>query len=151
MKAGADYLSAIRNLGLDPVYLGWGWEMASERWLLVLVTSIIDAGGPLALHSLLIQAYNAEATPKEISPFIVRVFSPDFLTAEALSPLNDRNLAMKTEKGETIPLSNVEFDVLGIHLERINSYMATGQPISKYGAKREAWQRFKRQVDRLAA
>ncbi len=42
-----------------------------------MVTSIVDAGGPLALNKLLFKAYNAKATPKEISPFIVRVYSPE--------------------------------------------------------------------------
>ena len=75
LKAGADYLKGLRELGLNPNFLGWGWEIAAERWILVLVTSIIDAGGPLALNKRPFHAYNAEATPREISPFIVRVFS----------------------------------------------------------------------------
>jgi hypothetical protein len=41
----------------------------------VLVTSIVDAGGPLALNRLLFHAYNGKATPRQISPFIVRIIS----------------------------------------------------------------------------
>ena len=55
------------------MFLGWGCEIPSKQWLLVMVTSIVDVGGPLALNKLLLKAYNAKATPKEISPFIVRV------------------------------------------------------------------------------
>jgi hypothetical protein len=61
LNAGVNYLSALKRLGMVPDYLGWGWEKSSERWLLVLVTSIIDAGGPLALNELLFRAYNAFA------------------------------------------------------------------------------------------
>jgi hypothetical protein len=68
-------MDALVSLGLVPAFLGWGWETLEKQWLLVLVTSIIDAGGLLALNRLLFRAYNAEATPKEISPFIIRVFS----------------------------------------------------------------------------
>src|SRR5215475_7475296 len=77
LTAGQDYLDALVSLGLVPHFLGWGWERETKEWLLVLVTSIVDAGGPLALNRLLFRAYNAKATPKEISPFIVRVYSPE--------------------------------------------------------------------------
>ena len=73
LKAGQEYQDALVSLGLVPDYLGWAWDFAAEQWQLALVTSIVDAGGPLALNRLLFKAYNAKATPKEISPFIVRI------------------------------------------------------------------------------
>jgi hypothetical protein len=64
LTAGQEYLDALRSLGLTPNYLGWGWDIAAEQWLLVLVTPIVDAGGPLALNKLSIprlqcQSYTA--------------------------------------------------------------------------------------------
>jgi hypothetical protein len=64
LMAGQDYLDALLSLGLIPAFLGWGWELSTGQWMLVLVTSIVDAGGPLALNKLLFRAYNAKATPK---------------------------------------------------------------------------------------
>lgn len=153
MTAGSDYLASIRQLGLDPVYLGWGWEREASRWVLVLVTSIIDAGGPLALNELLMRAYNAEATPKEISPFIVRVFSPEIMPVDQLVLLQMPQLRINAVNNDLrdIAIANAQFTHLGIDFERINSYKATGQPIPKYSAQQEAWRRFKRKVDRLAA
>jgi hypothetical protein len=155
LNAGADYLAAIRKLGLDPVYLGWGWERETSRWVLAMVTSIVDAGGPLALNELLFQAYNAEATPKEISPFIIRVLSPEMMPLSQFHLLSTPDLRIATVNGaprpEIPPIGNVRMTVFGIDLEMRNSYSASGKPIAKYGAKREAWQRFKRQVEKLAA
>ena len=73
LKAGQEYQDALVSLGLVPDYLGWAWDFAAEQWQLALVTSIVDAGGPLALNRLFFKAYNAKATPKEISPFIVNI------------------------------------------------------------------------------
>ena len=56
LSAGAAYLDALGGLGLDPEFLGWGWELAARRWVLVLVTSIIDTGGPVAFNRLLFRA-----------------------------------------------------------------------------------------------
>src|SRR5262245_48069179 len=85
LTAGQDYMDALVGLGLVPAFLGWGWDPLASQWLLVLVTCIVDAGGPLALNKLLFRAYNAKATPKEISPFIVRVFSPEIIPGGARS------------------------------------------------------------------
>lgn len=153
LTAGADYLAAMRRLGLDPIFLGWGWDREDARWILVMITSILDAGGPLALNDLLFKAYNAEATPKAISPFIVRVFSPEILPRSHFGLLNDPYVRINSVNGEErdIAIRNAQTTILGIDFERINTYPATGKPIEKYTAQRDAWQRFKRQVDRLAA
>ena len=66
MSAGQEYFDALVQLGLIPAFLGWGWNRAAQEWLLVLVTSILEAGGPLKLNQLLFKAYNAKATPKQI-------------------------------------------------------------------------------------
>lgn len=90
LKAGEEYLAALRRLHLEPDGLLWAREnevRTSEDpdgktetnnlgdWHLVLVTSTIDVAGPLAMNALLFKAYNLSATPQEISPFIVDVMS----------------------------------------------------------------------------
>lgn len=153
LTAGGDYLKALRKLGLNPNFLGWGWEIAGERWILVLVTSIIDAGGPLALNKLLFHAYNAEATPKEISPFIVRVFS-SAIVQDDFYLLGEKGLTVNTVNGkkrDPIKIENVQRTFLGIELEQINSYQNLPNKKLKYHERRQAWQKFKNNVERLAA
>jgi hypothetical protein len=153
LKAGAGYLESLRALGLNPNFLGWGWDIAAERWILVLVTSIIDAGGPLALNRLLFRAYNAEATPKDISPFIVRVFS-SAIVQDDFYILGEKELTVKTVNGkkrEPIKVENVQRTFLGIELEQINSYQNLPNRKLKYHERRQAWQKFKSNVERLAA
>lgn len=153
LKAGADYLGALRELGLNPNFLGWGWEIATEQWLLVLVTSIIDAGGPLALNELLFKAYKAEATPKELSPFLVRVFSPE-IVPDDFYMLGEKQLRIDSVNGqrrELGPIQNLQRSFLGIDLEMVNSYQNLPIKRLKYHDRRAAWDRFRKNVERVAA
>lgn len=153
LKAGEDYLNALRKLGLNPNFLGWGWEVEIEQWQLVLVTSIIDAGGPLALNELLFKAYNSEATPKELSPFLVRVFSPEIVPNDFYM-LGEKQLRIDTvngQKRELGPIQNLQRSFLGIDLEMINSYQNLPIRRLKYHERRDAWNRFRANVERLAA
>lgn len=79
LKAGREYLSALRRLGFNPDALLWagvgGTKDESVMELLV-VTSWADNIGPKAIYDLLFEAYDASATPKEIDPFVVSLFSP---------------------------------------------------------------------------
>ncbi|WP_162561287.1 hypothetical protein [Methylobacterium terrae] len=68
LKAGAEYLSALRGLGLDPEGLLWAHDRTVQDFVLVLVTAQFDAVGPLELYRLLTHAYNAAATPQAVSP-----------------------------------------------------------------------------------
>jgi len=142
MKAGADYLAALKKLGLHPTFLGWGREVNTEQWVLVMVTSIIDAaGGPLALNTLLFKAYNAEATPRAISPFIVRVYSPDAFASDLL-------------RSRPTSIANLTLTFHGIMYQMINTYAlpSKGKRLKpNYHAKLNEWQKFKRNVERLAA
>jgi hypothetical protein len=159
LRAGADYLVALKKLGLKPLFLGWGREIKSSQWLLVMVTSIIDAGGPLALNNLLLRAYNAEATPKAISPFIVRVYSPDAVRSEFLTlAVKGKGLRILQRDNKTpvegISFSNLQFEFHGVAYEMINAYaLAESEKVWKpnYHANLGEWQRFKRNVERLAA
>jgi hypothetical protein len=173
LTAGQDYLDALVSLGLVPAYLGWGWEPTVRQWSLVLVTSIVDAGGPLALNRLLFRAYNAKATPKEISPFIVRIFSPEIIggpgaqfwvlgsknaVVKGVPPgvTNPSEWAMKNPKSlTTAEISNFQLTLMGLQLEMINSYQTLPGAVNKafagYHARHKDWQRFKTRVERLAA
>ena len=155
LKAGEDYLAALRRLGLRPLFLGWGLEMTSKQWLLVMVTSIIDAGGPLALNRLLFKAYNAEATPREISPFIVRVYSPE-VAPDTLYTLGGKSLKFvkPSELSDTVSISNMTFTFHDVQYEMINAYAIPHQkkPTKpNYHAVRAEWDRFRRNVEKLAA
>lgn len=162
LTAGKDYLDALVSLGLNPHFLGWGWEHSSKQWLLVLVTYIVEAGGPLALNQLLFRAYNAKATPKEISPFIVRVFSPEIIPSDfwplglgAGAKINRVRRADGTEDNnwQPVPVGNIQKTFLGVDLELVNSYgPLPAQPLHpKFMDRRKEWARFKRNVERLAA
>jgi hypothetical protein len=166
MKAGQEYLDALVQLGLIPAFLGWGWDIAEREWMLVLVTSIIDAGGPLALNRLLFRAYNAKATPKQISPFIVRVFSPEIIPEGPKSQfwlLGEKNFTVKGVPGkvknpaalEPQLVTNVQQTFMGLELEMMNAYQTLPRAVDRaydgYHARREAWDRFRRKVERLAA
>lgn len=161
LTAGKDYLDALVSLGLTPHFLGWGWERATEQWLLVLVTSIVDAGGPLALNRLLFRAYNAKATPKEISPFIVRIFSPEIIPSNMWYLGGGRNQAIRRVRHadgredkdwKPVPIENFQRTFWGIDLELVNSYQSL--PRSKrqrFMDRRKEWNRFRGAVERLAA
>ncbi len=163
LRAGQDYLDALVSLGLIPAFLGWGREIATAEWVLVLVTSILEAGGPLGLNRLLFRAYNAKATPREISPFIVRVFSPEIIPGGARSQfwlLGEHNFTVqgvpgKASNTEPHRVTNVQQTFMGIEFEMINSYQtlpgAVDRALASYHERHRQWQRFKSNVERLAA
>lgn len=76
LNTGADYLSALQKLGLDPEGLLWAYDRTLKEFVLVLVTGQFDFVGPTAIYETLTKAYNLAATPEAISPFIVRLHSP---------------------------------------------------------------------------
>ena len=159
LKAGQEYQDAL-VLCLVPDYLGWAWDFAAEQWQLALVTSIVDAGGPLALNRLLFKAYNAKATPKEISPFIVRIFSPDIMPRE-FWPLAYKNVFIShtsdrpdrpNKLDEPIEIQNMHMTFLGLEFEMNNGYQ-TLRPMlvkQKYIDRRRSWERFRNNVEKLA-
>jgi len=167
LTAGQEYLDALVALGLTPAFLGWGWDRAEKQWFLVLVTSIVDAGGPLALNRLLFRAYNAKATPKQISPFLVRVFSPEVIPGGVQSQfwiLRQKDLTVSTIPSEIGPgtalqtiadVKNFRYTFMGLELEMVNSYQTLPGALKKaragYHERQREWQRFRRQVEALAA
>jgi hypothetical protein len=152
MKSGQDYLSAIKKLGLHPIFFGWGREISTQQWLLGMVTSIIDAGGPLELNRLLFKAYNAEVTPKEVSPFIIRVYSPE-IAPQTFRTLAGKNLTVLDENlRDKISVTDMIFTFLDVEYQMINAYkIRVGNFNQKQDSKIIAWKRFKNNVEKLAA
>lgn len=153
LTAGEQYRQAMKNLGLVPSFLGWGWDTDGKNWVLVMVTSIVDAGGPLELNKLLFDAYNANATPREISPFMVRVFSPEIVPAQVLR-LGESDVFADLKTGGALTHfltrgSNRHETFLGIELEAANCY--PNPPASEHRDGRKEWARFRRNVERVAA
>ena len=97
--AGAEYFAAIRQLGLEPDALFWAWDATIEKMVLVLVTRQFDRVGPLELSRRLFAAYNATATPKEISPFVIRLHSPQQAIIQSLSKLFPINFKLQVKDG----------------------------------------------------
>ncbi|MCF6112011.1 hypothetical protein [Mesorhizobium muleiense] len=108
LKAGEDYLEALRSLGLDPEGLLWCIEDGSEEHVLVLITGFLDQVGPLELSRYLFKAYNASATPREISPFIIRFQSP--------SHPSSKDIAFRWSSRDEI---YVRMDKTGSHIEQV--------------------------------
>lgn len=159
LKAGKEYLTALQSLGLYPDVLGWGTDLATGEWQLVMLTSIVEVGGPLALNRLLFQAYNMGATPKEISPFIVRVFGDRTIYAPELRRLlefekgdktftaHDRYTGNVKARGEARSMTKT---LGGIRIESDNLYVAQSRRKGHEQRTRE-WLKFKRNVEKLAA
>lgn len=79
-KAGQEYATALKDLGMKPQAVCWihSWldESTTEKRLAV-VTSMVDRVPPKEVYDLLFRAYDLAATPREIDPFIVELFSPE--------------------------------------------------------------------------
>ena len=76
LEAGRAYLDAVERLGLRPLGLLWAFDRVIDHFALVLIAEEYEQAGPLELSRVLFKAYNAEATPRAIDPFIVRLHSP---------------------------------------------------------------------------
>lgn len=83
LRAGREYLDALRSLKFEPDILCWvvendgmdsGFGNLHNR--LAIVTSLADRVGPTKIYDLLFEAYTLAVTPKEIDPFQVSVYSP---------------------------------------------------------------------------
>jgi hypothetical protein len=161
--AGRDYLAALRHLRLEPEALFWAYDKSMGQLVLVLVTSLFDFAGPLALTRLLFDAYNAAATPKAIDPFILRLHSPKHaLYREAQRHLGSRfdranlkgaALDRATISGEHVPTVAISFRAGD--LEIFGTWVYKSTPLSSTGVKTvelgPRWRRFEHAVHKLAA
>jgi hypothetical protein len=48
-QAGADYLRALKSLGLHPDALFWAFDKLENRFVLILANQMVDFKGPLAV------------------------------------------------------------------------------------------------------
>lgn len=86
LRAGLEYTQSISSLGLDPDLSCWVYLPDEDRAELAIVTTMIDRIGPTKIYNLLFRAYDLSATPHEINPFDVGLYSP--LTALGIDLLN---------------------------------------------------------------
>jgi hypothetical protein len=161
-EAGRDYLAALRHLRLEPEALFWAYDKSMGQLVLVLVTSLFDFAGPLALTKLLFDAYNAAATPKEIDPFILRLHSPKHTLYRAAqahigtrvdsADLKGAALDRATISGEFKPSAVASFGAGD--LESFGTWVYKSTPSPK-GVKAvelgPRWKRFEHAVHALAA
>jgi hypothetical protein len=159
--AGRDYLAALRHLRLEPEALFWAYDKSMGQLVLVLVTSLFDFAGPLALNKLLFDAYNAAATPKAIDPFILRLHSPKHTLYRAAqihiatrvdsAGLKGAALDRATISGEFMPTAVASFGVGD--LESFGTWVYKSTPSSRVKAVElgSRWRRFEHAVHKLAA
>lgn len=149
LKAGADYCAALNRLGFSLDSLLWAFDELSGEFALVLITQHVDHAGPLALFELLVKAYNSSATPKEISPFDVRVFSPAQPIVDELRNACRQDRDMGEASGEDVPYRISSG-------ERILTFRPTWlyylHPVELEPTDRTRdWDRFRSKVEKLAA
>lgn len=84
MIAAREFTDSLSTIGFDMDAVFWGYDEEDERYVLIVVTDVFDAKGPLEIYQQIFKAYNASLTPKEIDPFSVRVLSKNQTTAKDL-------------------------------------------------------------------
>jgi hypothetical protein len=159
--AGRAYLAALRDLRLEPEALFWAYDKSMGQLVLVLVTSLFDFAGPLALTKLLFDAYNAAATPEAIDPFILRLHSPKHTLYRAAqahigtrvdsADLKGAALDRATISGEFKPSAVASFGAGD--LESFGTWVYKSTPSSRVKAVElgPRWRRFEHAVHALAA
>jgi hypothetical protein len=153
IEAGTAYLEALRNLRFEPDGLLWARDKTIDQFVLLLVTRHFDYAGPLEIFRLLTRAYNLSATPKEISPFIIRLHSPDqaiirnMLIIDAHMPSGERSMTM-TASGAIVDIKYINIWVYKwpptVHTKKKG-------PKQSAVARTREFRRFKESVERLAA
>ncbi len=160
--AGAEYLDALRRLKLEPEALFWAYDWALEQHVLVVVTSLFDFAGPLALTRLLFDAYNAAATPREIDPFILRLHSPKHALYRAAQLHIGNRFDMADLKGPALDRATVAGEVMprvvasfrAGDLESFGTWVYKSTPVPPKAQIPDAerrWRRFESAVHALAA
>lgn len=154
LTAGREYLTALRKLGFDPDVMAWagageadpGHEGAG-RFELLLVTTWADNIGPKAVYDLLFEAYDASATPKEIDPFIVTLFSPQTRVAADLLG------AIRTARSPRLPPGGQPIMILGMldYFTTTDWIIVGREPRSTRFEDARRFGAFQRNVQKLAA
>ncbi|MCK1404914.1 hypothetical protein [Bradyrhizobium sp. 76] len=141
-KAGAEFLSAMQKLGLDPECLFWAFDFEVGHHVLLMATSAYELAGPLAISRTIFKAYNASATPKDIDPFVLRFHSlhHNFIRATAVTREHD----------VVDPLNRTYFGSRDMKWHPDWFYKFA---IKKPGAAvvEQRWKRYEKKIERLAA
>lgn len=160
LNAGAEYLDALRKLGLNPDGLLWGFDVRHQSWVLVLITSFFDYAGPLELSKLLFRAYELAGTPKDIDPFIVRLHSPKQRIIRDLDHMLQTRIKVRDidveagrwgevyEAGEKAKITWVAEGDISVPLHAIYRFSTKGKGSVDVSRR---WKFFTKQVDALAA
>ncbi len=153
-EAGSEYLAALRTLGLRPDALFWSFDKVESRFVMMLVTEMVDFKGPLAVADLLFQAYNASATPKEIDPFVVRLHSPEHVLIRQFEPFRDPRVRITspTNPHGFVPdtrITGVTFGGVEFRTEWVYCFQLPTKRKSVDLSRR--WRQFAHNVERLAA
>ena len=107
------------------------------------------------LNRLLFRAYNANATPQAISPFIVRVFSPEIVPPHLLTmPVGETD--MTTHDPKTMEIKAKFKGYMTVNFMGLKSAALTPTKIIKrkkhgYHEHRDEWRLFRHNVEKLAA
>jgi hypothetical protein len=160
--AGRDYLAAIRSLNLEPEALFWAYDRSVKQFVLVIVTSLFDYVGPLALTQLLFDAYNASATPKDVDPFILRLHSPKHALYRAARPHIGTRVDQADLKGNELDRATIAgtvspFAVASLRVGDLESfgtwvYKSTPSEMKRKAVDSERrWKRFESAVHAVAA
>jgi hypothetical protein len=150
LKAGADYLAALRKLGLDPEGLLWAYDRTISEFALVLITSQFDHVGPTEIYRSLTAAYNLAATPSEISPFIVRLHSPKQAIVTELRRAYGWDVRVDSLDDKFTPVIQYSMDVGDLNFAIDWVYQIRDRKLAPAERARR-WQRFQRNVEALAA
>jgi len=148
-EEGGRYLASVEALGLRPAAFFWAFDRVTETFVLVLITEEFDAVGPLALSKILFKAYIAEATPRAIDPFIIRLHSPHHQIVQAM----DKIMPLKyTSAGPGAPAARAITTVAGLEIDgdwvyRFDKPLSTAKTTDVL----RRWRRFERNIDKVAA
>lgn len=151
VKAGTEYLASLRKLGLDPEGLMWAYDQTVDEFVLVLITAHFDFAGPHEIYRLLTRAYNASATPADITPFIVRLHSPKQAIVPELRKAYGWQVEVKPvhEMAQGVDLK-ITLTVGDLSFLREWIYVMREQKMAPADRNRR-WNRFRDHVEKLAA
>lgn len=158
LTAGREYGDALASLGLDPHALFWAYDDSEARHVLVLLTDFFDFKGPLEISKQLFRAYNASVTPQEIDPFTIRLHSVNqpagaellnWAAGDWKGKVLDRH--SREQKGDEFDIANIKSFGLEIRpgwVVRARKASRKSRPSVELSRR---WERFTRNVDRVAA
>jgi len=165
MQAAHEFSNVLERLGFDMEAVFWGYDDNEERHILIIVTDVFDAQGPLEISKQIFRAYNASLTPKEIDPFVVVLFSPrQTFAVKCLTMINNewtfcRNFderpssyAMVNEHVRSVSASISQVDSEGIMVKPEWVVMSRGMHKTRKTVEiNRRWHSFKRHIDEKIA